>query len=110
VGSGRTPNDALHAPIAKGLRFLQCAERSFGAVADHLIPLNAKTGVAPSESSLSKYAIVRTSPSRSCVFGSHPKTAFALEMSGRRCRGSSEGSGSNLTFDLRIWLLALQKI
>ena len=40
-----------------------------------------------------KYSIVRCSPSRSWIFGSHPSWARAFVMSGWRCLGSSDGSG-----------------
>jgi hypothetical protein len=40
-----------------------------------------------------KYSIVLTSPSSSCTFGSQPRSVRARVMSGRRCLGSSVGSG-----------------
>ncbi len=40
-----------------------------------------------------KYSIVLTSPSLSATFGSHPSSVRARVMSGRRCFGSSVGSG-----------------
>ena len=42
-----------------------------------------------------KYSTVRRSPSSSVTRGSQPSTARAFEMSGRRCLGSSSGSGRN---------------
>ena len=40
-----------------------------------------------------KYSMVLTSPSSSCTFGSQPRSVRARVMSGRRCFGSSVGSG-----------------
>src|SRR4029077_4461809 len=42
-----------------------------------------------------KYSRVLLNPSSSATSGSHPRTARALEMSGRRCFGSSIGRSRN---------------
>ena len=54
----------------------------------------AITVVRPRSAKALKYASVSRSPSSRFTFGSHPRIRRALEISGCRLRGSSDGSGS----------------
>ena len=50
-------------------------------------------------SNVSKYSMVRTRPSSRDTLGSQPSLSFASLISGRRCMGSSTGSGRESIFD-----------
>ena len=49
-----------------------------------------------------KYLIVASNPSCRAILGSHSSRLFASSMSGRRCFGSSVGSGRKVMVDFDL--------